>query len=86
MPGWNHTINLAVAVSYYKETGDIPGTAELAIEVIERSGWLGYTPYPISLRDRLDQLSRATTRGEYEAAFDGIYDIADEDRVWINTR
>lgn len=85
MPVWNRTIRLGDLVSAYKEHGNIPRLAELVAARIEKSGWLEDTPYPDTLRDHLDRLKQATSRGEYEYAFDYIYDDADEDRVWIET-
>ena len=83
MPQWNRTIDLKPAVELYKTTGDIPKTAEKAVEIIEASGWLADTPYPDTLRDHLGRLKQATDPYTYTAAFDCIYDVADEDRVWI---
>lgn len=85
MPVWNRTIDVTPAVGYYKETLDIPGTAVKAVEIIEKSGWLADTPYPDTLRDHLGALKQATDHYEYVRAFDFIYDVADTDRVWIET-
>lgn len=85
MPVWHRTIDLKPAIEIFKTEGDIPKTAEKAVEIIEASGWLADTPYPDTLRDHLNQLKQATTPGEYVIAFDYIYDVADEDRVWIET-
>lgn len=82
---WNRTIDLKPAVKIYRDSQDIPKTAERAVEIIEQSGWLEETPYPDTLRDHLNQLKQATTRDEYSDAFDYIYHVADEDRVWIET-
>ena len=85
MPDWNRTIDLKPAVEIYKESQDVPKTAEKAVEIVEQSGWLTDTPYPDTLRDHLNQLKQATTPSEYEAAFEYLYDVADNDRVWIET-
>ena len=85
MPVWNRTIDLKPAVEIYKASDDIPKTAEKAVEIIEQSGWLDDTPYPDTLRDHLNRLKQAEDRYGYEAAFEYIYDVADEDRVWIET-
>lgn len=82
---WNRTIDLKPAVEIYKTTSDILKTAARAVEIIEKSGWLAYTPYPDTLRDHLNRLKQATDSYEYEAAFEYIYDVADNDRVWIET-
>ena len=85
MPVWNRTIDVKPAVEIYKESQDVPKTAEKAVEIVEQSGWLTDTPYPDTLRDHLNQLKQATTPSEYEAAFEYLYDVADNDRVWIET-
>jgi hypothetical protein len=85
MPVWHRTIDLKPAVQLYKTTADIPKTAEKAVEIIEKSGWLADTPYPDTLRDHLDQLKQVTDNYEYVRAFDNIYDVADAERVWIET-
>lgn len=85
MPVWNRTIDLKPAVAIFKETGSVPKTAEKAVEIIEQSGWLADTPYPDTLRDHLNRLKQADCVSHYEAAFECIYDVADDDRVWIET-
>jgi hypothetical protein len=85
MPHCKRTIDLKPAVRIFKTEADIPKTAEKAVEIIEASGWLADTPYPDTLRDHLNSLLQATTPSEYVTAFDRIYDVADIDRVWIET-
>lgn len=85
MPVWHRTIDLKPAVEVYKAQGGITKTAEKAVEIIEKSGWLAETPYPDTLRDHLAALEQAETEYDYVTAFDAIYDVADEDRVWIET-
>lgn len=86
MPVWNRTIDLKPAVEIYKANpADITGTAAKAVEIIEASGWLADTPYPDTLRDHLNALKQAEDAYDYTRAFDRIYDVADTDRVWIET-
>jgi hypothetical protein len=85
MPVWNRTIDLRPAVQIFKTEADIVKAAEKAVEIIEGSGWLADTPYPDTLRDHLGRLGQVTTSGEYAAAFEWIYDVADIERVWIET-
>ena len=86
MPVWNRTIRLADLVGQW-EAGEltIPQLAEKVVEIIEKSGWLEETPYPDTLRDHLAALKQAEDPYDYVMAFDRIYDVADEDRVWIET-
>lgn len=85
MPVWNRTIDLRPAVEIYKADGDIPKTAEKAVEIIEASGWLEDTKYLPHLQGALDELKKAKRPGEYITAFDLVYAVADGDRVWIKT-
>jgi len=85
MPQWNRIIDLKPAAARYKAGEGIPATAEKAVEIIEQSGWLDDTPYPDTLRDHLAELKQAESPDEYATAFDPIYDVADIDRVWIET-
>lgn len=82
---WHRTIDLRPAVELFKTDEDIPATAAKAVEIIEQSGWLADTPYPDTLRDHLNRLKQAVGTREYVTAFDLIYDLADEDCVWIET-
>lgn len=86
MPTWYRTIHLGGAVGRYREhVNTIPALAVEVVGIIEESGWLADTPYPDTLRDHLNRLKQATTEDGYQAAFEYIYDVADEDRVWIET-
>ena len=86
MPQWSRTIYLAGAVRRWKEGAlTIPELAEEVVGKIERSCWLADTPYPDTLRDHLNRLKQAEDEYAYEAAFEYIYDVADVDRVWIET-
>ena len=85
MPVWHRTISMRPAIKIFETTGDIPATAEKAVEIIEQSGWLADTPYPDTLRDHLNRLKQAHDQIDYEFAFEFIYDVADVDRVWIET-
>ncbi len=86
MPQWNRTINLADLVARWKK-GEltIPQLAEKVVERIEASGWVEDTAYPDTLRDHLSRLKQADCASHYESAFDWIYNVADEDRVWTET-
>lgn len=85
MPVWNRTIDLSGPVRQLKQDGDIQALTKAVTEIIEKSGWLEDTPYPDTLRDHLGLLGQAATAEDYVVAFDFIYDVADEDRVWIET-
>lgn len=83
---WSITIQLADLVARWK-AGEltIPELAEKVADRLEHSTWTAETPYPDTLKDRLNRLRQATSAAEYINAFDYIYDQADEDRVLITT-
>lgn len=85
MPNWNLKIDLAPYVRQWKN-GEL-SIEELAREVVARlkdSGWRAFSPYPHTWDDTIDRLLQAETASQYEEAFEYIYDLADEDRVWID--
>lgn len=86
MAQWNQTIDLGDLIQQWKnEQIDIPELAELVVSRLKRSGWRDFTPYPDTFDGLLADLSNVEDRHGYEAAFEEIYDLADSDRVWIET-
>lgn len=86
MPHWALKVDLAGEVQEYKE-GAL-SIEELARKVVQRfrdSDWRAFSPYPHTWDDTVDRLLNVETPVEYEAAFEYIYDLADQDRVWIQT-
>ena len=86
MPNWNLKIDLAPEVEAWK-VGAV-SIEELARKVVERfkeSGWRAFSPYPHTWDDMIDRLLQVETPAQYENAFEYIYDLADQDRVWIST-
>jgi hypothetical protein len=86
MPVWTLTIKLGDLVTPYKN-GELHLT-ELAIKVVERikaSTWRSFTADPDEFDTAMDGVERAATPREYVAAFEAVYDLADLDRVWIET-
>ena len=86
MPHWELKVDLAPEVEAYK-AGEL-SIEELARKVVQRfkdSGWRAFSPYPHTWDDTVDRLLQVETAGQYESAFEYIYDLADQDRVWIQT-
>lgn len=86
MPHWELKIDLAPEVREYKN-GKV-GIEELAHKVVAKikgTRWRSFSPYPHTWDDTIDRLLQATSESEYQAAFEYVYDLADEDRVWIET-
>lgn len=86
MPHWALTVNLAGEVEAYKR-GDL-SIEELARKVVDKfkaTNWRAFSPYPHTWDDTIDRLLQVETPAQYESAFEYIYDLADQDRVWIET-
>lgn len=79
---WHLTINLS---SVWRS--EIPVTEKVAIIVaaFKASGWRELTPYPDTFDDMLAELGDAEDVAEFDGAFAEFYDLADSDRVWIET-
>jgi len=83
---WHEKVDLTPEIEAYKlGVLTIPELAVKVTEIIKASKWRQFTPYPDTFDDHLGRLLQAETEGEYEAAFEYIYDLADQDRVWIQT-
>lgn len=86
MPVWHRTVKLGDLVQQWKNQQiDITELAELVVERIKRSGWRALTSDPDLFDDLLDELSEVLNKDEYTGAFNELYDLADIDRVWIET-
>lgn len=86
MPVWHITVNLGDLNDRWRkgEIG-IPELAKLVVRRIKQSKWRDITPYPHTFDEHLADLEAATDKDEYVAAFEELYDLADSDRVWIET-
>lgn len=86
MPYWALKVDLAPEVEAYKLGNlSIEELARKVVDQLKKSGWRAFSPYPHTWDDTIDRLLQVETAGEYDAAFEYIYDLADQDRVWIET-
>lgn len=86
MSQWNLTINLGDLVDRWKSGElDISQLAEKVVKRIQSSGWRELTPYPHTFDEYLASLKAVSSSGGYQDRFEDIYDLADSDRVWIET-
>jgi hypothetical protein len=86
MAHWALKVDLAPEVEAYK-LGNL-SIEELARKVVDKlkaTNWRTFSPYPHTWDDNVERLLQVETPAQYEAAFEYIYDLADQDRVWINT-
>lgn len=84
MPQWNRTIHLKAARAEYSATSDWPKYRDAIVKAIEESGWLADTDFE-NLRDHVNSLKQCISVDAGEIYWSAIYDVADEDRVWIET-
>lgn len=84
MPVWNVTIKLADV--FHDDERTIEEKAQVIVERLKTSQWR-YWSEDASEFDRLvELLEKAESKAEFNEAWDEIYDLADVDRVWIETR
>jgi hypothetical protein len=86
MAHWALKVDLAPEVEAYK-LGNL-SIEELARKVVDKlkaTNWRAFSPYPHTWDDSVERLLQVETPAQYEAAFEYIYDLADQDRVWIST-
>lgn len=81
---WNREVNLIGA--YHNDSLTLNERAKAVAERIRKSGWVEDTPYPDTFRDLLAEFEKVETTAEWDNVFSEVYDLADEDRVWIETR
>lgn len=80
---WNRTVLLT---QLWRDTDiTIVDKAKAIADVLRKSGWRDITAHQILLDELLEELEGAESFKEFDAVFDGIYDLADLDRVWIET-
>lgn len=86
MPNWNLKIDLAPEVEAWKVGAvSIEELARRVVKIFQASTWRSFSPYPHTWDDTIDRLLQVETPAQYENAFEYIYDLADQDRVWIST-
>lgn len=83
---WHITINLGYLVRRYRDGDlDITRLAEKVVKKIKCSGWRHITEDADEFDAMLEALAVARSEGEYMTALTAVYDLADIDRIWIET-
>jgi hypothetical protein len=86
MPNWTLSIDLAPEVEAWRMGNlSIEELARRVVGILKASGWRAFSPYPHTWDDTVDRLLQVDSPAAYETAFNYIYDLADQDRVWIQT-
>jgi hypothetical protein len=83
MPVWHLTVNLEPV---WGVTG-IPFTEkrDRIVHLIRRSGWLNNTLEKALLEELLGELAETPDATSFDGVFRDLYNLADDDRVWIET-
>ena len=86
MPVWHLTLDLSLPVQRWRD-GEItiPELAKQVTEKIKKSRWKNITGNEAELDAALDELLTSNSSNDYEFHFAHLYDLADQDRVWIET-
>lgn len=81
---WHITVDVSDLWSKFEELGLEEAARQVAARIRE-SGWRGITPYPNYFDDLVAYLEKPDNLGDFNARWDELYDLADSDRVWLNT-
>lgn len=80
---WYVTINLAD--TFHNEDLDFEEKVERIVDRIKRSGWRLLTDDTENFDLLVEQLETSSDKHEFNATWDEVLDLADLDRVWIET-
>ena len=83
MPVWNLTVKLSPL--WHDESVTFPSRRDGIVKIIGESGWRGMTNDVDEFNSLLEELSVAYSPKQFDHVFRYLYDLADSDRVWIET-
>ena len=82
-PIWTYTLNFSDV--FHNDNLEFEEKLERIVNIIKRSRWYlnqdGYS----ELHYLIDDLADSVDEDEFNEYWDNLYDLADYDRVWINT-
>lgn len=84
MPQWSITIDVKDIWENFKEVG-LEESVKQIVAKIKESRWRSITPYPDTFDQLISDLEASTSLDEFNSWWAEVYDLADEDRVWIST-
>jgi hypothetical protein len=84
MPVWNLTVNLKSLWGVTEIT--FPSKRDGIVKLIKESGWDQYTDDVLTFEALVDELAETADNRSFDAVFQDLYDLADNDRVWIETQ
>jgi hypothetical protein len=84
LPSWDRKIRLGDI--FRNESMTFEQRRDAIVARLRASAWLGSKDEFDNLVEAVDGLAHAEDAEEFDGWWDEIYDIADEERVWIETR
>lgn len=84
MPAWHATISVADIWKNFEDVG-LEESVKQIVAKIKASPWRSITPYPDTFDELIADLGASTTLDEFNGWWGEIYDLADSDRIWIET-
>lgn len=83
MPVWHLTVKLKPL--WHITSITFPSKRDGIVKIIKDSGWREITGDPFEFDMALEELSEVPNPTEFDKVFRDLYDLADSDRVWIET-
>lgn len=83
MPAWNLTVKLSPL--WHEEGITFPSRRDGLVKLIQESGWRDLTGDRGEFDLLIEELAETESAGSFDAVFKDLYDLADSDRVWIET-
>ena len=84
MTHWNLTLDLSGF--WHRDDLSFEEKRDGIVAAIKASRWRRITPYPDYFDSLVDEVAETPNITEFDLAFGELYDQADVDRVWIETR
>lgn len=82
---WAHTVDVSSVWRDFDEE-QVNASAQSLAALLKASAWYKAYDEFSDLHQAVEELGDADTMEWFDAVWDGIYDLADYDRVWVKTR
>jgi hypothetical protein len=83
MPQWFETIKLGDV--FHNDDLDLQEKTEEIVTRLKAASWRSFSADPGEFDRLVDELSKAGTLQEFNFTWEELYDLADLDRIWIET-
>jgi hypothetical protein len=83
MLDWQRSIN--VSDVFHNDAMSFEQRRDAIVRRVRSSGWLGASDEGDEIHGILTDLEHSTNADEFDNLWDEMYDLADQDRVWIRT-